>query len=142
MIPGQTVLRAWINSKSSLVGPGHPLPGGAYLRQQASPATGAYAVVHTTGKPGDVTAEADPALATVSLAFLVYSPAEEASEAAAKALATEIELLSGSPQPAGDSGYQVLVSDNLRGPLNVPQPADSGEPYCFQVMADFTLAQF
>jgi hypothetical protein len=143
VIPAQQTLRAWVNSKtSSLVGQGLPLSRGAYLRQQASPADGAYATVHSTGKPGDAVAESDPGLSTVSAAFLVFAPVEETAENAAAALASEIELLTGMPQAAGSSGYMVLVADNLRGPVSVPQPADSGEPYCFQVTADFALAKF
>lgn len=141
MIPAETTLRAWVNSKTgTLVGTGKPLAMGAFLRQQASPADGAYAVVHSISKPPQIVSEPDPGLATVSVAFLVYSPAEEVAELAAAALTSEIELLSGLPQQAGATGYRVMVADNIQGPLMVPQPADSGETYCFQLTADFTLA--
>ncbi len=142
MMAAETAVREWVNSKPGLVGAGSPLGMGAFLRGQASPGDGAYAIVHRAGGSSDLVAEQDSNLALASIVFQVYSPTEDVAERAAAALATAIEQLTGSPEPCGQTGVTVLVSDRLQGPVHVPQPADSGEPYCFQVGADFTLAEF
>jgi hypothetical protein len=141
MLAAETAIRSWVNSKPGLVGPGNPLAGGAFLRQQRSPADGAYAVLARAGGSSDMVAEQDPNLCAAVIIAQIYSPAEDAAERAAAALMTEIEQLTGCPEPAGDSGLTILVADKTLGPTFIPQPPDSGEPYCFQIQAEFTLAE-
>jgi hypothetical protein len=135
----ETAIRAWVNTRQDLVGNGGPLSGGAYLRSQRSPASGAYAVMVRQAAPATrmVAEDPDPSLARVQA--LCYAGTAPLAEQAATALATAWMSLSGLPEPCGDTGVTVLVSDNLTGPSAVPLPADSGEAYCFQVGADFVL---
>jgi hypothetical protein len=140
VIAAQQAMRDWVNGKTDLVGEGNPLALGAFLRMQRSPADGAYAVLaRNAGAPGAV-AEPSPDLCTAGIVFQVYSPSETTAEAAAAALMSEIETLTGSPQACGDSDVWALVHDQATGPVALPQPADGGEPYCFQLSAQFTLA--
>lgn len=141
MIAAETTLREWVNGQPGLTGKGNPITQGAFLHEQRSPLDGAYAVVHRLAGPGQVVAEQSSELTTAGIAFLVYSLTEDVAEKAAKALATAIETLTGIPQRAGDTGVSVLVHDNLTGPVYAPQPPDSGEQFCFQVSADFMLAE-
>jgi hypothetical protein len=143
VIAAEQALRDWANSKTGLVGPGNPLAGGALLRLQRSPADGAYARIIRHGGSSDTVAEQDANLCTASITWQVYSATEDVAERAAAALATEIEQLTGSPEPCGPPGQAtvtVLVSDNLAGPVYLPPPPESGELGCFQVTADFLLA--
>jgi hypothetical protein len=55
------------------------------------------------------------------------------------ALRNAFERLSGCPEPCGDTGYMVLVSENWIGPIDVPHVGNDGEQYAFQVGADFLL---
>lgn len=141
MIAAEAALRAWVNAKPYLVGQGRPLAGGAFLRQQRSPSDGAYAVVVRATGSSQVVAETDGGLCTAVVVFQTYSPSEETSETACAAIATAIEELTGLPQPCGTTGVRVLVHDKLTGPVFVPTPATTGEPYSFQVSAEFMLAQ-
>ena len=142
MIAAEQNVRDWVNGKKALTGPGNPLPMGAFLRMQASPDSGAYAVVARSGGSSDLVAEQDSNLCAAMIAFAVYSPAEDVAERGAAALASAIEQLTGSPEPCGapDAPVTVLVADKLAGPVAIPQPGDGGEPYCFGVTAEFTLA--
>lgn len=143
MIAAESAVRAWVNGKADLVGEGNPLATGAFLRSVRSPAAGAYCMIARTGGASAFVAEQSPDLATAHLTFLVYSATVEVAELAAAALATEIEGLTGTPQVADpDDGVWLLLAENLTGPITVPQPADSGELYCFQVAADFMLAVY
>lgn len=140
MLAAEQAVRDWVNGKKvTLTGQGNPLSNGAFLRMQASPDDGAYAVVARTGGSSDLVAEQDPGLCSALMAFAVYSAAEDVAERAAAALASEIEQLTGNPQRANAS-VTVLVAGRLAGPVAVPQPPGGGEPYCFGVTAEFTLA--
>ncbi len=141
MIPAETAVRAWGNSKTSLVGPGNPLSNGIFLREQRSPADGQYAIVARAQGSSDLVAEQDTNLCAAMMAFTVYGGTEGTAEAAAAALASEIEQLTGRPEPCGGTGVTVLVADKLAGPVHMPAAPDAGELYCFTVQAEFTLAQ-
>jgi hypothetical protein len=139
-VAAETAVRAWVNARPDLTGLGNPLSNGAYIRAQRSPASGIYAVIVRDPSPGrSLTAENEgPSLSRVS-AFC-YAGTAELAEIAAVALANAWKSLRGNPEPCGSSGVTVYATDNLTGPAAVPTPADSGEPYCFQVSADFILA--
>jgi hypothetical protein len=132
----ESAVCAWVNSRP-IVGDGNPLSRGAYLRDQASPADGAYAVIART--PEGVTpfgvAEED-SLTLARIQAQVFAGDEDTAERAAAALRSEFEKLTGKPEPCGDTGVTVLVTDNRNGPFFVPGTA---EAYCFQVGADFLL---
>ena len=135
-------MRAWTNGRATLVGRGNPLSAGAYLDPPArSPQGGAWALVsRAAGGPG-LCAE-DGAVTTARMQWDVYSEDEHAAELAAAALASQVETLTGLPQPCGDAlGTVLLVHDNLAGPVFTPMPTDGGEPFCFQVQADLVLTQ-
>jgi hypothetical protein len=140
-VAAEQAVRAWINSKKgTLTGQGRPLSNGAFLLEQRSPATGAYARIIRT--PGGASANlvAEPGAPTAArVTALVYHPVQEQAEAAAVALAEAWDGLQGAPEACGDTGVVVLATDNLAWPVDVPQPPDSGEPYCLQVSADFVL---
>jgi hypothetical protein len=140
MIAAEAAMRAWVNARQTLVGPGCPLANGCFLSPPIhSPDTGAWALLtRIPAAAGQVVAE-DSQITQARLQFDVYCGDEVAAEAAAAALAAEIETLTGCPEPAGESA-RVLVHDNLTGPAFVPQAGTAGEPYCFQVQADVLLA--
>lgn len=139
-VAAQLAIREWINARTDLVGEGLPLEGGAYLREQRSPAYGAYAVILRTSEGvTSVVAEAAAELGIARVQFLVYAGTEVKAELAAAALRKAFETLTGCPEPCGTTGVMVLVADNYLGPLFVPHVGDTGEEFCFQVNADFVL---
>lgn len=136
-IPAESAVRAWINALP-IVGDGNPLSRGAYLREQRSPADGAYAVIMRT--PQGVTAPVaeDDQVDTARMTCTVYAGTEQSAEEAAAALMTAIAALNGRPEPCGGSGVVVLVTDNRTGP-SYAGFAPEGENHAFQVGADFVL---
>lgn len=132
----ESAVRAWINSLP-IVGDGQPLARGAYLRDQASPADGAYAVI-VRGAEGVNPFEVaeDDSLTMARIHAQVYAGSEDAAERGAAALRSEIEKLTGMPRPCGDTGVTVLITTNRNGPFFVP---GTSEAYCFQTGADFLL---
>jgi hypothetical protein len=137
-VSAQSAIRAWVNA-SPIVGEGNPLSRGAYLIEQRSPADGAYTVLLRTSEGVDSPVAEDGRVGTARMQFLVYAGTVDAAENAAKALRDLIETLTGAPQPCGDTGSRILVSDNQLGPFAIPPPPDAGETYAFQVNADFLL---
>lgn len=134
----EVAIRAWLNARP-IVGDGQLLARGAYLREQRSPADGAYAVLtRTVEQPGGLVAE-DGVVSRARLIATVYAGTEEASEAAACAVRNEFEKLTGCPEQCGATGVTVFVAANHIGPVFVPVAPDSGEIYAFQVTADFVL---
>lgn len=134
-------MRAWVNGRPDLTGPGKAIPNGAFTgHQKRSPASGAYCMVaRQGGQDRSLLAEAD-VVATARLSFMVYAGTPDAAEDGAVALATAINALQGLPEPCGNTPYQVLASDNVFGPSFVAMPAQGGEEFCFQVAADVILA--
>jgi hypothetical protein len=141
-IAAQDAIRAWINARADLVGEGLPLNRGAYLREQRSPADGAYTVLSRGSEGiGSVVAEGGDGIGTARMQFLVYAGTETASEAAAAALREAFETLQGCPEPCGSTGVTVRVAYNHLGPILIPVAPDAGEIYCHQVNADFLLTE-
>jgi hypothetical protein len=140
-VAAESAIRAWINARHDLTGPGNPLARGAFLQGSGfrSPADGAYCLLYSMpGTRNSVVAEdANPSVSRVSA--LVYAGTIEAAEAAAVALAEAWNSLNGCPEPCGDTGVTVMVTDNLTNPAYVAQPGSGGEQYCFQTSADFML---
>jgi hypothetical protein len=142
-VSAEVAITEWVNGRVDLVGiqpqaPG-PLSRGAYLKQQRSPADGAYAVIDRQGGPvGAMVAEMNNFDAP-RITATIRAGTIQAAEAAAAAYATAVRSLTGCPEPCGGTGVTCLASDNVTGPQFVPQPADSGEQYCFQVTADLIL---
>lgn len=141
-IAAQEVIRAWVNSNPDLVGapPGTgPLARGAYLWEQASPAEGAYArLQRMTLAPALPAAEPGP-FDVARISALIYGGKQSSAELAAAAYATAVRDLAGLPVRVPETRVSILVAAGLTGPSYVPQPPDTGELYCFQVLADFTL---
>src|SRR5260370_91847 len=113
MIAADTAIRAWVNGKTGLTGAGNPLANGAFTRAQRSPASGCYVVLGRTGGSSDTVAEQDTNMSLVPMGFTVYGGTAETAEIAAAALASAIENLTGNPEPCGQAGVRVLVSDHL-----------------------------
>jgi hypothetical protein len=137
----ETPVRDWINSDTALVGNGTgddaPLNAGAFTLAQRSPAFGAYAVI--TRDPAAQVAgpfAEDSTIGGYRVAFDCYAGTVDKAEAAAAAVTDKLLALRGCPEPLADSGLVVLVSDNVTGPVWVPQPPDSGETYCFTTAGD------
>jgi hypothetical protein len=140
-IAAEHAVREWVNGLTALVGPGNPLSRGAFTIEQRSPADGAYATVTRTSE-GVTRIVAEPGGPSIArMQFLVYAGTLTAAEQAAKALRAEVELLSGCPVRCGDTGVTILVADNYVGPFSIPHVGDTGEQFCYQVNADFMLAE-
>lgn len=142
-VSAELAIAAWVNSRADLIGtppdePG-PLGMGAYLRQQRSPASGAYAVIDRQGGPvGALIAEDNP-FDVAHIIAEIRAGTIEAAEAAAAAYATAVRGMNGNPQPCGDTKVIVRSADNVTGPQYVQQAQDSGEQWEFTVAADFLL---
>lgn len=80
----------------------------------------------------------DEAVTTARIQAMVFAGTGEASENAASALRSAFEELTGCPERCGDTGVLVLCADNHNGPFLV---AGTSEQFCFQVGADFLLAE-
>lgn len=139
-IAAEAAVRAWVNAQP-IVGQGNPLARGAYLREQRSPADGAYAVIMRTpeGAAASPVAE-DGTVCTARMQCIVYAGTEQAAENAAAALLAQIERLTGCPEMCGDMAVKVLVTDNRIGPFYVGYQTE-GENHAFQVNADFVLTE-
>jgi len=145
VLAGDVLVRAWVNGRDDLTGQGGPLSGGAYDKEQAgSGPGGAYVVVSQTGGAGGPVAESGGELATVNVSMQVYSLTKENASRAATALFTAVDALTGLPEPCGDRAAAegwILVTDQVRGPIAIPQPGVGGEQFTYMVTADFMLAQ-
>jgi hypothetical protein len=142
MPAAETALRAWVNHQDYLVGQGQPLARGAFLSgaQPRSPSDGAYVLLAlaNAGASKPVCAEGhNPSISRVT--GLVYAGTIEAAEDAATALSDAWHELRGNPEPCGDTGVTIMSADNFIDPAYVPQPAASGEQFCFLVSAEFLL---
>ncbi len=146
-VTSEQAVRAWVNSRQELLGtqqaPG-PLAMGAFLRNQASPASGAYAVLAAAPPRSgaqSVVAE-DGRISMARIIALVYAGTTEAAELAAVAYANAVRELKGNPVQMGSTGVTCLVTDNLLGPAFQPTgPAGTAEQFCYSVDADFMLYQ-
>lgn len=142
-LSAETAIRAWLNARPGLAGPGCALSRGTFLngRQPRSPADGAYALlIREAGVAGQVIAEdSDPAMARITAH--VYAGTIEAAEAACAAVANAFQSLTGCPEPCGDTGITVLVADNHTDPGYVPMPGSGGEQHCFTTSSTFMLTR-
>lgn len=107
---------ALVNSMTSLVGAGNPLPKGAHLHplhgdQQA------FAQVQLISGSAELSAENPDHRA--GLSYLVTGRTREAAAVAATALANALQALNGRPATAGDDAT-CLVADNVSGPVWAP----------------------
>lgn len=133
----EAAIRAWINARPELTGDDGALPNGAFLRDQRSPDSGAYAVISRTPEGGAPDPEAeDGAFSLARIQVMVFAGEETVAETAAMAVRTAFETLTGCPETCGDTGVIIRVADNQNGPFYVP---GTSEPYCFQVGSDFLL---
>ncbi len=110
-------IRAWINSRDDLVGPGNPLQLGAHLKkvQGGQPAT--YAFLEENFSTRSQSAENPDMLAALSAQ--VYGGTREACAAAAVALAEELSsTLEGAA--ASVDGALLCVADDIQGPSWFP----------------------
>ena len=87
-------------------------------------------------------AEVSPALGLARITAQAYAGTEEAAEEAAAAYARAVAACTGVPVPCGTSGVWILSHDQLAGPAFIAAAPNSGEQYCFQVVAEFLLAEF
>lgn len=135
-------ITAWINARPGLTGDG-PLTRGAFEAGQdafRSPADGAYAHISrlTAGtRRAPVAEDNDPSWARISA--MVYAGTVDSAETAAAALSSAFQALQGCPEPCGDTGVTVLVSDGVVEPAYIPMPGVGGEQFCYQVTGDFLL---
>lgn len=136
-IAAETAIRAWVTSLP-IVGEGNPLSRGAYLREQRSPADGAYTVLSRMSEGVASPVAEDGFVCTARIQFIVYAGTEQASELAAAALLGHIERLNGCPEMCGTEPVKVLVTDNRIGPFYLGMTPE-GENHAFQVNADFVL---
>lgn len=140
MIAAEPAVRAWINSKATLVGIGQPLSNGAFLREQKSPASGCYAVIaQGPTSPGPV-AEPSPNLSQHTIGAMIYGGTQDTALAAATAYASAVEQLLGCPEACGSTGVKVLAAMNVTGPAAQPWAPDTGEQFAYLVTAQFLLA--
>lgn len=128
-------IRAWVNSRADLVGPGMPLAAGAFLEPPRSPGQGAYALLSRVARAADLVAEETVDSPRISATILAGTL--EAAETAAVAYANAVDSLRGTRQAMGDA--TCLVADNITGPLYVDLRRSDQNVYQFLVDADFYL---
>lgn len=128
-------VRAWVNSRADLVGPGQPLAAGAFLEPPRSPGQGAYAVLSRVANGADLVAE--DVIDSPRISATILAGTIEAAEAAAVAYANAVASLTGTPAAMGDA--TCLVADNITGPLYVDLRLSDQNVYQFLVDADFYL---
>lgn len=139
-LPAEDVVRAWVNAREIMpVDDRLPIWRGAFLLEQASPDTGAYVVLARSAEPPLVLVAEGQPFTVARLQGSVYAGTQEAAENAAAALRSAWESLTGCPEPCGDTGVMIMVTDNHLGPVFQPAPPNGGEEFCFQVSADFVL---
>lgn len=95
-VDAEAVVRAWLNSRTQLVGAGKPLRHGVHLTRLRSPQAGAYALLERLGGYDD---RGDSPIDYARVSFQVYASQKEAAARAATALANELRTgLDGTPQ--------------------------------------------
>lgn len=129
------LVRAWLTSQTALVGPGKPIPLGAFRQHPRSPGHGAYVLLSRIGRAADLVAEDVIDSARVSAS--IYAGTDEAAEDAAVAYANAVSALTGSPALIGDA--RCLVADDVVGPLLVDNHDSDREQYQYLVDASFVL---
>jgi hypothetical protein len=115
-------MRAWINSRTALVGAGRPLTMGAHLKhvQGGQPTTYAFLEEATSYRSPDAPENPDM---MAMLSAQIYGGTREAVALAARALAEEISSnLEGAGQTVavGDESTLLMFSDDIQGPSWFP----------------------
>lgn len=129
-VDSERAVHDWINTLTSLVGPGMPIPLGCHYRRLRAPAQGTYLVLE------QVAGTDDPSEYPGSLPVLsghVYAGTKETAAKGAVAYANALRRLDGRPQPM--TGALCVVVDQIQGPRWLP---DGDEPR-FVVDARFSL---
>ena len=130
-----TIVRDWVNSLDTLVGPGRPLSRGAFRQLPRSPADGAYTVLSRIGRGGDLVAE--DTIDSPRISASIYAGTDDAAEIAAVAYANAIDALRGAPALIGDN--TCLVAEDIVGPLLVDNNGSDREQYQYLVDASFLI---
>jgi hypothetical protein len=128
-------VRAWVNSRADLTGPGMPLAGGAFLEPPRSPSEGAYALLSRVAGGTELVAEEHVDSPRISATILAGTIT--AAETAAVAYANAVASLTG--RPAAMSEATCLAADNITGPLYVDLRRSDQNVFQFLVDADFYL---
>ncbi|MFD1547014.1 hypothetical protein [Nonomuraea guangzhouensis] len=129
------LVRSWLTSQTTLVGPGKPIALGAFRQHPRSPGQGAYVLLSRIGRAGDVVAE--DVIDSARISASIYAGTDEAAEDAAVAYANAVTALTGSPAVIGDA--RCLVADDLVGPLLVDNHDSDREQWQYLVDATFTI---
>jgi hypothetical protein len=129
------IIRDWLNSLDTLVGPGNPIALGAHRRHPRSPGQGAYVLISRIGRAADLVAE--DLLDSPRISGSIYAGTDEAAELAAIAYANAVIALSGAPAVMGDTAC--LVADDVVGPLLVDNHDNDREQWQYLVDASFYL---
>lgn len=136
------VVRAWVNSRPTLVGVGRPLQKGAMLNRQPGAASVAYALLSLVGG-GEAPFGVESPTQVARISAAIYGRTKEQASKAATAYANELValplrgpvLVTWISDGAWTSAT-ILTVDGMSGPLWMP---DVGEPR-YVVDADFYLA--
>lgn len=138
----EAVAVAWINSRTAtLVGPGRPLPKGAYLKELDGPPPTPYVYVSNPVPGGHAFGEEQPDH-VAPLSLQVYGPTKQSAADGAVALANELQALSGVPARvvlARGETVDVLVVDDVSGPAWAPI-APGAEVSRYVITADWYLS--
>lgn len=130
-----SLVRDWLNSIDTLVGPGRPIALGAHRRHPRSPGHGAYVLLSRIGRAADLVAE--ELLDSARISASIYAGTDEAAELAAIAYANAVTALAGAPAVMGDTAC--LVADDVVGPLLVDNHDNDREQWQYLVDASFYL---
>jgi hypothetical protein len=111
-------VRAWINSRTALVGLGRPLQKGAHFKRLDGAADATYALLTEAASYRSPNAPEAPDMMAV-IDAQVYGGTREEATTAAVALAEELSTgLAGIPAAVPDASLQ--VADDFTGPLWAP----------------------
>jgi hypothetical protein len=148
-IAAEAAIREWVNDPANglVAADGDdsaPISRGAYLAAQRSPADGAYLVI-SRALPGGSEAPVAETLTEMGTARIIaqaFAGTPEAAESAATAYAKKVAELTGRPQRVGGSDVWLLSHDSLSGPAFIAAGPTTGERFCFQVVAEFLIADY
>ncbi|MFC9973542.1 hypothetical protein ACFVH6_21875 [Spirillospora sp. NPDC127200] len=135
VVEAEGAIKAWLNARLDLVGPGNPIQLGAHTGRLRSPGRGAYAYLLRIGGAAALTAENPVDQARVSATL--FAPTKEVASRAAVAYANALHALAGVPTPMGEA--VCLVVDNITGPLGIDDHESTREQYRYVVDADYLL---
>lgn len=116
------VLKTWLVSRDSLVGPGNPLPAGVHLVRLRSPYTAAWALLSSVG--GDDDWLPDSASHRARLSASVYGPTRLAANTAAVAYANTLRRIPSERPFVDGTGRQLVAVAAITGPLYIPDGDD------------------